>query len=110
MHCFSEDWETAATALDLGFYISFSGIVTYKNADDLREVARKVPADRILVETDAPYLAPVPKRGKANEPAFVRHTAEFIAGLRGEAYAAFAAATTRNYQDLFGPLPDSIHP
>lgn len=105
MHCFAEDWDTAAAALDLGFYISFSGIVTYKNADDLREVAREVPADRILVETDAPYLAPVPKRGKANEPAFVRHTAAFIAELRGEDYAAFAARTTRNYQDLFGPLP-----
>lgn len=101
MHCFVEDWATAAAALDLGFYISFSGIVTFKNAAELRDVARRVPLDRLLVETDAPWLAPVPHRGKPNEPAFVRHTAEFLADLRGEDYATFAAATTRNFFALF---------
>ena len=82
MHCFTETWEIARRALDLGFYISFSGIVTFKNALAIREVARKAPLDRILAETDAPYLAPVPYRGKRNEPAYVRHVAEEIARLR----------------------------
>ena len=101
MHCFAEDWPTAKGALDLGFYISFSGIVTFKNAEELREVARKVPLDRMLVETDAPYLAPVPFRGKRNEPAFVKHTAEYLAELRGLEFAELAALTTRNFFRLF---------
>lgn len=101
MHCFTESWEVAKQALDIGFYISLSGIVTFKNADLLREVAKKVPADRLLVETDSPYLAPVPFRGKSNEPAFVRHVAECVAGLRGETLDALADRTTRNFFDLF---------
>lgn len=103
MHCFVEDWATAASAMELGFYISFSGIVTFRNAAALQDVAKRVPLERLLVETDAPWLAPVPKRGKPNEPAFVRHTAEFLARLRGEDYADLAAATTRNFFDLFNP-------
>ncbi|MGB0721826.1 MAG: TatD family hydrolase [Gammaproteobacteria bacterium] len=102
MHCFAEDWDTAKRAMDIGFYISFSGIVTFKNAVELKEVARQVPADLMLVETDSPYLAPVPKRGKPNQPAFVRHTAEYIAELRGTGYEDLAAQTTANYQRLFG--------
>ena len=101
MHCFAEDWATAKGALDLGFYISFSGIVTFKNAQELREVAQKVPLDRLLVETDAPYLAPVPFRGKRNEPAFVRHTAECLADLRGLELSELAALTTENFFRLF---------
>ncbi len=102
MHCFAEDWETAKQALDIGFYISFSGIVTFKSATSVQEVARKVPLDRVLVETDAPYLAPTPHRGKTNEPAFVRHTAEFVAELRGMELEALAEATTNNFFELFG--------
>ena len=102
MHCFTEDWDTARRALDLGFYISFSGIVTFRNADSLREVARQVPADRLLVETDSPYLAPVPKRGKSNQPAYVRYVAECVAEIRGIAVAELAASTTENYIRLFG--------
>ena len=101
MHCFAEDWATAKGALDLGFYISFSGIVTFKNAEALRDVARKVPLDRILVETDAPYLAPVPFRGKRNEPSFVKHTAECLAELRGLELAEIAELTTENFFCLF---------
>lgn len=101
MHCFSEDWETAEKALDLGFYISFSGIVTFKSAENLREVARKVPLDQILIETDSPYLAPVPMRGKTNEPSYVRHTAEFLADLRGVTLEEIAEITTRNFFSLF---------
>ena len=101
MHCFVEDWPTAEAALELGFYISFSGIVTFKNASALQEVAKRVPLERLLVETDAPWLAPVPRRGKPNVPAYVRHTAEFLAALRGEDYEALAAATTRNFFTLF---------
>lgn len=101
MHCFTESWEVAAQALDLGFYISLSGIVTFRNAEALREVAKKVPEDRLLVETDSPYLAPVPFRGKSNEPAFVRHVAECVAGLRGVSLDALAARTTQNFFDLF---------
>jgi len=101
MHCFVENWETAKRALDLGFYISLSGIVTFKNAMDLQEVARKLPLDRILVETDAPYLAPVPFRGKPNEPAYVLHVARFLAELRGEDYDMIAEHTTQNFFDLF---------
>lgn len=101
MHCFAEDWDVAKKALDLGFYISFSGIVTFKSATNVQEVAKKCPIDRILVETDAPYLAPVPLRGKTNEPAFVRHTAQFIAELREMSFETLAQATTNNFFDLF---------
>ena len=101
MHCFVEDYETASAAIDMGFYISFSGIVTFKNAQDLQAVAKKIPLDRILVETDSPWLAPVPKRGKTNEPAFVKYTAAFLAELRGEELSVLAAATTENYHQLF---------
>jgi TatD DNase family protein len=103
MHCFAEDWDTAARAMDLGFYISFSGIVTFRNADDLRAVAARVPVDRLLVETDAPYLAPVPRRGKSNQPANVLHVLERIAELREMQLDELAAATTRNYLELFHP-------
>ncbi len=101
MHCFAEDWATAQKALDLGFYISMSGIVTFKNAQTLKEVARKVPMDRLLVETDAPYLAPVPMRGKPNQPAFVKHTAEYVAQLREIPYEELAEQTTANFFNLF---------
>jgi TatD DNase family protein len=101
MHCFVDDWDSARSAMDLGFYISFSGIVTFKNATELQDVARQVPLDRLLVETDAPYLAPVPMRGRQNQPAFVRHTAEFIAGLRGLSLEEIALATTANFLKLF---------
>ena len=108
MHCFAEDWETAEKALDIGFYISFSGIVTFKNAEQLREVARKVPMDRMLVETDAPYLAPVPMRGKTNEPSYVRHTAEFLAELRNTSLEQIAAVTTDNFFKLFSKASSSL--
>jgi TatD DNase family protein len=101
LHCFTEDWEMARAALDLGFYISLSGIVTFRNADALREVARQVPADRLLVETDSPYLAPVPHRGKPNLPQYVREVAEFLAELRGVAFEDFARQTTDNFLRLF---------
>lgn len=101
MHCFAEDWETAKKSLDLGFYISFSGIVTFKNAKELQEVAKKVPLDRMLVETDSPYLAPVPNRGKPNEPAYVLYVAEKIAELRGLTLDEIAGVTTENYKQLF---------
>lgn len=101
LHCFTEDWEMARAALDLGFYISLSGIVTFRNADALREVARQVPADRLLVETDSPYLAPVPYRGKPNLPQYVREVAEYLAELRGVPFEAFAEQTSENYLRLF---------
>jgi TatD DNase family protein len=101
IHCFTETWAVAKAALDLGFYISFSGIVTFKSAADLREVALKVPNDRILVETDAPYLAPMPHRGKTNEPAFVSHVGEFLAQLRGVPKEQFADITSQNFWTLF---------
>lgn len=101
MHCFSEDWEVAKAALDMDFYISFSGIVTFKTAMVLQEVAKLVPLDRILVETDSPYLAPVPHRGKPNEPAYVRHTAAFIANLKGISLDKLAEQTTQNFFHLF---------
>lgn len=102
LHCFTEDWAMAEQALALNFYISFSGIVTFKNAQQIQEVARRLPAERLLVETDAPYLAPIPHRGKPNQPAWVRHVAEFVAGLRGESLEQVAATTTANYGRLFG--------
>ena len=101
MHCFVEDWETAKRAMDMNFLISFSGIVTFKNAQPLKEVAKQVPMDMLLVETDSPYLAPVPYRGKTNQPAYVRHVAEHIAELRGVSYDEVAEATTRNFYRLF---------
>ena len=103
MHCFTESWEIARAALDMGFYISFSGIVTFKSAKDLKEVARQVPLDRLLIETDAPYLAPVPHRGKRNEPAFVRHVAEEVARLREMPLDEVEAATADNFMRLFRP-------
>jgi TatD DNase family protein len=101
IHCFTENWETAQRALDIGFYISLSGIVTFKNAIALQEVAKKLPLDRILIETDAPYLAPVPHRGKTNKPAYVKHVAEFLAELRGESVENIAETTTANFRNLF---------
>ena len=104
IHCFTEDVRIAKLVLDLGFYISFSGIVTFKNATAIQEAARYVPLDRLLVETDAPYLAPVPKRGKPNEPAYVRHTAAFVAQLRGDSLENIAQATTANCMRLFNKI------
>jgi len=101
MHCFVDNWETAQQAMDMGFYISFSGIVTFKNAKIVQSVAKQVPLDRMLVETDAPYLAPVPHRGKTNMPAYVRHVAEFIAELREESFETIAGVTTTNFFRLF---------
>lgn len=101
MHCFTEEWTYAKKALDMGFYISISGIVTFKTAEAVREVAQKTPLDRLLIETDSPYLAPLPMRGKANEPAFVKHTAEFIATLRQVPLETFAHQTTENFFTLF---------
>jgi TatD DNase family protein len=100
MHCFTETWDVAAQALDLGFHISFSGIVTFKNAVALKDVARRVPLERMLIETDSPYLAPVPHRGKRNQPAWVRHVAEEIARLREVPVAAIATATSDNFFKL----------
>lgn len=102
MHCFVDDLNTAQQAMDLNFYISFSGIVTFKNAPELREVARQVPLERLLVETDAPFLAPAPHRGKQNEPAYVRFVAEKIAELHQLELAQVATAVCRNYAALFG--------
>lgn len=101
MHCFTEDWETARQALELNFYISFSGIVTFSSARELREVAKRLPLDRMLVETDSPYLAPAPYRGKTNQPAYTRHVAECVAGLRGITLEEIAGATTGNFFRLF---------
>lgn len=105
IHCFTEDTAFAKAVLDLGFYISFSGIVTFKNARQIQEACRYVPLDRILVETDAPYLAPVPKRGKQNEPAYVRYTAEFVAHLRGDSITGIEEATMANTYRLFNKIP-----
>ena len=100
MHCFTETWDTARAALDLGLHISISGIVTFKNAAQVREVARMVPLDRLLIETDAPYLAPVPFRGRTNEPAYVAQVGRFVAELRGMAVEALAGATSENFRRL----------
>lgn len=100
-HCFTETAEVARAALELGFYISFSGILTFKNAQDLRDVASWVPLDRLLIETDSPFLAPVPYRGKVNEPAYVAEVAKQLAQLRGLSLEAVAATTTHNFQCLF---------
>lgn len=101
LHCFTEDLPTAQVLLDMGFYISFSGIVTFRNAEQLRDVARYVPLDRLLVETDSPYLAPVPHRGKENQPAYVRDVAEYLAVLKGVSLEQLAEATTANFSHLF---------
>jgi TatD DNase family protein len=105
MHCFTESLAVAQAAMDMNFYISFSGIVTFRNAVELKEVARAVPLSRMLIETDSPYLAPVPFRGKRNQPAFVRHVAEAIAALRGIDVTEVARATTANFFRLFGIAP-----
>ena len=101
MHCFTETWEVAEAALALGFYISFSGIVTFKNAKQIKEVAQRAPLERILIETDAPYLAPAPYRGKLNQPAYVKHVAEEIALLRGIGVDEVGRRTTENFERLF---------
>ena len=101
MHCFTESWEVAQRAMALNFYISFSGIVTFKKATGLKDTATRVPLERMLIETDSPYLAPVPHRGKTNQPAFVKHVAEEIATLRGISLDQVAEATTRNFFKLF---------
>ncbi|HVV68134.1 MAG TPA: TatD family hydrolase [Gammaproteobacteria bacterium] len=100
-HCFTEDWEVAKQALDIGFYISFSGIITFNNAKALQEVVKQVPLARILIETDAPYLAPVPHRGKPNEPAYVRYVAQSIAQLKNTDFETVAAKTSANFCQLF---------
>ena len=104
IHCFTEDWAYAEKALDLNFYISFSGIVTFKNALAIKETAQKIPAERFLIETDSPYLAPAPFRGKPNYPTYVRYVAEYIAGLRGITVAETAKLTGDNFHSLFSAL------
>jgi TatD DNase family protein len=101
MHCFTESWEVAQQAIEMNFYISFSGIITFKNATLVKDVARKIPLERMLIETDSPYLAPVPYRGKTNQPAFVRYIAEEIAKLREVSLTEIAAITTHNFFNLF---------
>ena len=101
MHCFTETYDVAMQAIEMGFYISFSGIVTFKNAEALKEVARQVPLDKILVETDSPYLAPIPFRGKTNQPAYVKHVAEEVAKLRGISLQELTEASTNNFFSLF---------
>lgn len=107
IHCFTETLDFAKAALDLGFYLSFSGIVTFKNAADLREVARYTPMDRILIETDSPYLAPVPHRGKTNEPSFVPHVAELLAREKGLSVEEVGVQTTQNFNTLFRLAPQA---
>lgn len=101
LHCFTENWDMAKRAIDLNYFISFSGIVTFKNAEELRSVVKNVPLDRILIETDSPYLAPIPYRGKPNEPKYVHEVARCIADLKGVSIEEIAEITTRNYQTLF---------
>ena len=101
MHCFAEDLETAEAAIDLGFYISFSGILTFKSAQDLREVAKQIPTERILIETDSPYLTPVPYRGKPNSPAYTYYVAEKLAEIRNTTIGEIAKVTTQNFNKLF---------
>ena len=101
MHCFTETWDVAEAALDMNFHVSFSGIVTFKNSTDLKNVARRVPLERMLIETDSPYLAPVPYRGKRNQPAWVKHVAEEIARLRDVPVEKIASATSTNFFRLF---------
>ncbi len=101
LHCFTESWDMAKSAMDMNYYVSFSGIITFKNAEELREVARKMPLDRMLVETDSPYLAPVPYRGKPNEPAYVKEVAKFVADLKGISYEKLLEITGENFHRLF---------
>lgn len=101
LHCFTENQQMAQQALDMGFYISISGIITFKNAEELRDVVRYVPLERLLVETDSPYLAPVPYRGKQNQPAYVREVCEYVASLKGLSVSQFAEITTQNFSRLF---------
>lgn len=101
LHCFTESWEMAKAAMDMNYYISISGIVTFKNAEELRSVARQVPLDRLLIETDSPYLAPMPHRGKSNQPKYVVDVARFVAELRGISFEDLAQQTTRNFFRLF---------
>jgi len=109
MHCFTEPWPVAERALAQNFYISLSGIVTFKSATDVQEVARQVPLERLLIETDSPYLAPVPYRGKLNEPAYVSYVGRFIAQARGVSEAELGAATTQNFFRLFRiPAPHGV--
>ncbi len=109
MHCFVDDWQMAEATMDLGFYISFSGIVTFKSAKDLQATAKRLPLERMLVETDSPYLAPVPHRGKNNQPAYVRDVAQFIAQLRETDANSIAKATTQNFFDLFPSVMSTNH-
>lgn len=109
LHCFSSSRKLAETALDLGFYISCSGIVTFKNAEDLRDIIRDVPLDRLIVETDSPFLAPIPNRGKRNEPSFVVHTAEKVAELKGLEMAEFSRLSTENFFRLFAKARPPAH-
>lgn len=104
MHCFTESWEMAQQSMDLGFYVSFSGIVTFKNARELQETATKMPLDRLLIETDSPYLAPVPHRGKRNDPSLVVHVAEKIAELKGLTVEEVADQSTSNFFNLFNKI------
>ena len=101
LHCFTEDWDMAKKAIDMGFYISISGIVTFKNAVELKEVVKQIPLDRLLIETDSPYLAPVPYRGKTNQPAYVEDVAYYISELKGISFNELAKATTENFYSLF---------
>jgi len=104
IHCFSSGWEVAEKSMEIGFYISISGIVTFKAAEDLRDHVKKVPLDRLLVETDSPYLAPMPNRGKTNEPSFVKHTAQKVAELKSVSEEEIAAVTTENFFKLFNKI------
>jgi len=114
LHCFTGGMALARRGIELGLYVSFSGVITFKNSEDLRDVARAMPLDRVLVETDAPYLAPVPMRGKRNEPAYVAHTAKVLAEVKGVTPDEIAAATTENFFRLFakaqGLLPTALEP
>ena len=109
MHCFTESWEVAQAAIDMNFYISFSGIVTFKNAVSLQDVAQRIRADRILIETDSPYLAPVPHRGKLNDPSKVIHVAEKIAELRGVSVKEIEEISTNNFFNLFNKIKDKVN-
>jgi TatD DNase family protein len=109
MHCFTEDWAAAKAALDLGFYLSFSGIVTFQNAKTIQEVAKKIPLEKMLIETDSPYLAPVPFRGKPNQPGYVRYVAEYIAALRQITVEELAEQTTKNFFELFKDAVKNEH-
>lgn len=100
LHCFTEDWETAKAVLDCGYYISFSGIVSFKNAQDLRDVAKQVPLDRVLIETDSPYLAPMPYRGKSNEPKYVPYVAKALSDVYDKSLEEIAFITTQNFENL----------